>query len=742
METIKQPSGTALFSVYDEVDQGIFHVSASFRICYLNPYLSNRLSVDTSLTIGNSVETIVPSGEKVFYEALKRVLNDQQPGTATVSISPVLNYRAILTPVVDGKDVIAMVMLQQEKTPVNWEDYEYINRLVEHSRDFISVLSPEGVMQYHSPSFFNIMGFTPDEIIGKQVKEWLHPNDLPSVSRRFGSTLRYHEPDEKASFTLEFRFQKADGCYVVLESVGTLTKDNRGEACVILNSRDITFRKATEKALQRKESKLRAILENQKSAVCLVDKKLNILDFNHKYTELIKNWFGQQVNVHVNILSTLDSPERMRSWKKMLEKAASGKTIRMVERDKVQKSYFEIGFYPVKQNDRVEGVVTFIRDISKRKRREERLYLMKMAMNNANDGILITDADPMNPANLNVVFVNKAFSEITGYTKDEVLGSSPKILQGEQSDRATIDKIRQAVEDWQPIETDVINYRKDGSSFWMRLMIMPITDEDGVYTHWMSVHRDVTAIKKAEEQDRMNHQFIESLLATTPNLIMVYDQPGYQLMFVNQNVVSILGYAIDEVRGVTLSRLIHPDDQDAFSGIAASLQHQNVVDLELRMKHQNGSWRWLLFRSVPFDKNASGRIQQVITYAQDITRRKEDERALLKSKQQLDSINSHLSYGIFRSIGADGSLIYVNQAMLDLLGYQSQKEMENLSTYKLFAAPNDQHRLGEQLREQGKFTDTIQLRRKDDRTVWAHVSCSKHTDLEDNIIYDGIVREL
>ena len=620
METIKQPSGTSLFSVYDEVDQGIFHVSSSLKVCYLNPFLSGQLPVDASLTIGNSVEAIVPSSEKAFHEALQRVLKDQQPGTATVSISPVLNYRAILTPVVGGKEMMAMVMLQQEKKPVNWEDYEYITQLVEHSRDFISVLSPEGIMQYHSPSFYNIMGFTPDEIVGKHVKEWLHPNDLPSVSRRFSSTLRYHEPDEEASFILEFRFQKADGCFVVLESIGTLAKDNRGDACVILNSRNITSRKATEKALQRKESKLRAVLENQKSAVCLVDKKLNILDFNHKYIELINNWFGQQVKLNTSILSTLDSPKRMRSWKKMLEKAARGKTIRMVERDKVQKCYFEIGFYPVKQNDRVESVVAFIRDISKQRRREERLHLMKMAMNNANDGILITDADPMNPTNLNVVFVNKAFSEITGYAKDEILGASPKILQGKNSDRATVDKIRQAVEDWQPIETDVINYRKDGSSFWMRLMIMPITDEDGVYTHWMSVHRDVTAIKKSEEKDRMNHQFIESLLATTPNLIMVYNQPGYQVMFVNQNVVSILGYAIDEMRGAPLSQFIHPDDLEAFSGIARSLEQYSVADLELRMKHKNGSWRWLRFRSVPFDKSTA--IHQVIIYAQDITERR------------------------------------------------------------------------------------------------------------------------
>lgn len=131
---------------------------------------------------------------------------------------------------------------------------------------------------------------------------------------------------------------------------------------------------------------------------------------------------------------------------------------------------------------------------------EERLRLLESVAVNANDAILITDAEPISHPGPQIVYVNQAFTDMTGYSLEEVLGKTPRLLQGAKTDCATLDKIRAALKAWQPIRVELINYCKDGSEFWVELSITPVTDQKGWYTHWISVQRDITERKQIEEE--------------------------------------------------------------------------------------------------------------------------------------------------------------------------------------------------------------------------------------------------
>lgn len=131
---------------------------------------------------------------------------------------------------------------------------------------------------------------------------------------------------------------------------------------------------------------------------------------------------------------------------------------------------------------------------------EERLRLLESVAVNANDAILITDAEPIDHPGPQIVYVNQAFTDMTGYSLEEVLGKTPRLLQGAKTDCATLDKIRAALKAWQPIRVELINYCKDGSEFWVELSITPVTDQKGWYTHWISVQRDITERKQIEEE--------------------------------------------------------------------------------------------------------------------------------------------------------------------------------------------------------------------------------------------------
>ena len=129
----------------------------------------------------------------------------------------------------------------------------------------------------------------------------------------------------------------------------------------------------------------------------------------------------------------------------------------------------------------------------------ERLRLLESVVVHANDSVLITEAEPIDLPGPRVVYCNAAFVRTTGYAEAEILGRTPRMLQSDRTDRAALAKLRAALASWQPIEVELLNHRKDGSDFWVELSIVPVADEDGWFTHWISVQRDVTHRKIAEE---------------------------------------------------------------------------------------------------------------------------------------------------------------------------------------------------------------------------------------------------
>ena len=131
----------------------------------------------------------------------------------------------------------------------------------------------------------------------------------------------------------------------------------------------------------------------------------------------------------------------------------------------------------------------------------ERLRLLESAVVHANDAILITEYLPLDLPGPQIVYCNAAFTRMTGYTEAEMLGLSPRILQSPSVDRAVLDRLRGALEASEAVEAELLNCRKNGEEFWVELSIVPVADEQGRHTHWVSVQRDVSHRKIAEEAE-------------------------------------------------------------------------------------------------------------------------------------------------------------------------------------------------------------------------------------------------
>ena len=148
--------------------------------------------------------------------------------------------------------------------------------------------------------------------------------------------------------------------------------------------------------------------------------------------------------------------------------------------------------------------------------------LLEICIDRLNDAIVITEAEPINKPGPRIIWANKVFFERNGYTPDEIIGQSPRILQGPDTDRAVLDNVRAALEKWNPVRAETLNYRKDGSTYWNEFEIVPVANEKGWFTHWVSVQRDITERKLSE--DRVRQLAFFDALTSLPNRRLLNDR--------------------------------------------------------------------------------------------------------------------------------------------------------------------------------------------------------------------------
>lgn len=129
---------------------------------------------------------------------------------------------------------------------------------------------------------------------------------------------------------------------------------------------------------------------------------------------------------------------------------------------------------------------------------QQRLKLLESVITNTKDSVVITEAESQDELGPKILYVNKAFTKMTGYNAEDVIGRSPGFLQGPKTDKKELKRWSNALEKWESCEITVVNYRKNGEEFWINSSITPVANEKGWFTHWISIERDVTEYKIAE----------------------------------------------------------------------------------------------------------------------------------------------------------------------------------------------------------------------------------------------------
>lgn len=172
----------------------------------------------------------------------------------------------------------------------------------------------------------------------------------------------------------------------------------------------------------------------------------------------------------------------------------------------------EVSNFPVIINGRIVGVYGICRDITLRKERETEMRMLKRGVEADPNGVLMLDAQH---PDMPVVYANSAFTSITGYSHDEILGRQYNFLQGPKTDPSSLDNLRAGIQNQTDADIILKNYRKNGTSFWNHLLISPVVDSTNACTHFILIHQDITREKEQEEQ--LLYQATHDALTGLPN---------------------------------------------------------------------------------------------------------------------------------------------------------------------------------------------------------------------------------
>ena len=282
-----------------------------------------------------------------------------------------------------------------------------------------------------------------------------------------------------------------------------------------------------------------------------------------------------------------------------------------------------------------------IKDITATKKEIEHLKLLESVITNTKDSVLITEAEPFDEPGPKIIYVNEAFTKMTGYTAEEVIGKTPRILQGPNSDREELAKLSKAIRKWEPCEITTINYKKSGEEFWINFSVTPVADEKGWYTHWIAIERDITEQKKSEQALKDSELRFSVAIEGTDAGIWDWDILNNKTIFSTQ-WKAMLGYVDAEIENSFegWKKLWHPDDT-SFIEKAVS-DHLNGVSKKYevihRCLHKDGGWRWIMTRGKIL-RNSEDKPYRWVGTSVNITAQKQAEENQKIAKEQAEAAN-------------------------------------------------------------------------------------------------------
>jgi PAS domain S-box-containing protein len=213
------------------------------------------------------------------------------------------------------------------------------------------------------------------------------------------------------------------------------------------------------------------------------------------------------------------------------------------------------GFLLKDEEGKAIRMIGAIQDITKQKEEEQRLKLLETVITQSKDSIIITEADSKNTRIPKIIYVNPAFSIMSGYHSDEIIGKTPNIFKGPNSDQQEYKKLISALKKKQECLIETISYKKNKEEYWVRFSMVPVYNTENELSHWVSIQRDVSEEKKQEKE---KEQLIRELTQNNKDLKQFSYITSHNLRAPLSNLTGLLNLIEDiPIENQELSEIIN-----------------------------------------------------------------------------------------------------------------------------------------------------------------------------------------
>ncbi len=283
------------------------------------------------------------------------------------------------------------------------------------------------------------------------------------------------------------------------------------------------------------------------------------------------------------------------------------------------------------------------------------LRMVRSAVDNMVEAMLVTDI------NGNIVFVNPAFTKITGYTSDEVLGKNPRILKSGKQPKEFYEELWNTILSGKTWHGKLINKKKNGELYWEEMTIAPVKNDNGDIMYFVAIKQDVTLRKKLEDELKAREEFYRTIFNSTFDGIFIETLDG-KIIDVNESAVNMLGYTKEELIESDIEKIIPEKERKKIPIIIEELKKRRKFILETENIHKNG-------HRIPVElaitlTEINGK-DHIVVAMRDLTPRKEYE---LRYRYLAEMAND----GVVM-INSNGKIIYANPAFRKITGYSPEE---------------------------------------------------------------------
>ncbi len=420
-----------------------------------------------------------------------------------------------------------------------------LTAVIDSAQDAVIVAESNRKVSLFNPAAEKMFGCPATEAAGRRITDFI-PDELPA------------SPDDPDSLTMSQRLRagtrgiRTNGETFPLEASVSRGQAN-GRRFYTIVVRDVTERVRAEEALRRSEQLYRSVVAALADGIVVQDRGGVIQAANASAERILglpaDRLLGRgSLDGGWNAVREDGSPFPGEDHPGMVTLRTGrpcANEVMGVPRPAGELRWLSVSTQPLLDGDLTAptGVVASFADVTEARRAGEQLRLLGAAVEQETSAVIITTAE-LDPPGPRILFVNPAFTRMTGYAADEVIGQTPRLLQGPETDRAALDELRARLAAGEEFYGEVVNYRKDGTPYHLGWHVNPIRDARGRVTHFVSVQRDITERKRAEERIREQ----AALLDLASDAILVLD-PDDRILSWNRGAERLYGWAAGEAVG-------------------------------------------------------------------------------------------------------------------------------------------------------------------------------------------------